>query len=309
VTPGADVQALVARLEPELGSAEGEPLSLEGGITNRNYRVRFGGSDYVVRCPSKNTLALGIDRESERAATEAAARIGAAPQVAAFLADEGCLVTEFLTGEPLTAQEVRRPDTTAAVARTLREIHAGPPLPVAFEPLQIAAAYRATVLGLGREMPDGYEEAQARMQLVADAVAEHPEHAPVPCHNDLLAANLFRFGERVRIIDWEYAGMGDRFFDLANLAVNCEFGGPDEERLLTDYFGAPPTQRRLAAVRLMKLMSDFREALWGAVQDALSPGGGPGGFDYAGYARKHLDRLAMNAADARFPEWLEEART
>ena len=49
-----------------------------------------------------------------------------------------------------------------------------------------------------------------------------PEHAPVPCHNDLLTANLLHDGARVRIVDWEYAGMGDRYFDLGNLSINNE---------------------------------------------------------------------------------------
>ena len=97
-----------------------------------------------------------------------------------------------------------------------------------------------------------------------------PEHEPVPCHNDLLAANFIRGGEQhLWIVDWEYAGMGDRYFDLANFAVNNEL---DEARprstLLEAYFGEPPDARRLSTLRLMKFMSDFREAMWGVVQTA-----------------------------------------
>ena len=72
-------------LEPQLGPAESEPVPLDGGITNRNFRVRFGGRDCVVRLPGKDTELLGIDREAERAATAAAAAIGVAPEVVAFL--------------------------------------------------------------------------------------------------------------------------------------------------------------------------------------------------------------------------------
>ena len=54
----------------------------------------------------------------------------------------------------------------------------------------------------------------------------------MPCHNDLLTANFIHDGERVRIVDWEYAGMGDRYFDLGNLSVNNGFDEADDERLL-----------------------------------------------------------------------------
>ena len=64
----------------------------------------------------------------------------------------------------------------------------------------------------------------------------------MPCHNDLLAANFIAGPERLWIVDWEYAGMGDRYFDLANFAVNNELGEADEEALLGDYFGEPPTR-------------------------------------------------------------------
>ena len=52
---------------------EGAPEPLEGGITNRNYRARFDGRDYVIRVPGKDTSLLEIDRGAERVANERAA--------------------------------------------------------------------------------------------------------------------------------------------------------------------------------------------------------------------------------------------
>ena len=75
----ADLKGILDRLEPLLGPAAGEPTPLDGGITNRNYRVTFGGADYVVRLPGKDTDLLGISREAERLANEAAAALGIAP--------------------------------------------------------------------------------------------------------------------------------------------------------------------------------------------------------------------------------------
>ena len=130
-----------------------------------------------------------------------------------------------------------------------------------------------------------------------------PEHAPVPCHNDLLTANLLHDGARVRIVDWEYAGMGDRYFDLGNLSVNNDFDDADDEALVTAYFG-DSTPRRLAGVKLMRIMSSFREGMWGVVQTAISALD----FDFAAYGDEHLTRVAAGLADPRFPTWLEDAR-
>ena len=137
------------------------------------------------------------------------------------------------------------------------------------------------------------------------AVRDHPEHAPVPCHNDLLAANFLHDGERIVIVDWEYAGMGDPFFDLGNFAVNNELDDAGEERLLEAYFGEPATPRRRAALKLFRFMSDFREAMWGVVQTSVSELD----FDFDGYARQALRAPGARPAATRASgSWLEEAR-
>src|ERR687891_2331969 len=85
----------IARLAALLGPREGGVLALEGGITNRNFRVNFGGIDYVVRLPGKDTDLLGINREAERLATRGAAELGLGPKVGATLDQPACLVTRF----------------------------------------------------------------------------------------------------------------------------------------------------------------------------------------------------------------------
>jgi thiamine kinase-like enzyme len=98
--------------------------------------------------------------------------------------------------------------------------------------------------------------------------------------------------------------MGNRYFDLANLSVNNGLNAAGDEWLLECYWGEPCTRRRLAAVRLMRIMSDFREAMWGVVQSAISDLD----FDFATYAEEHFERVRAGFADPRFPVWLEDAR-
>jgi thiamine kinase-like enzyme len=141
--------------------------------------------------------------------------------------------------------------------------------------------------------------AAARIQ----AVLAGPDHEPVPCHNDLLPANFLMTAEGIRVVDWEYAGMGDRFFDLGNLAVNNGFEPDDEECLIAAYFGEQPAPRRLAALRLMRVMSDFREAMWGAVQHVVSELD----FDYAAYRDEPFERLLAAIRAPEFERSLADA--
>lgn len=292
-------------LESLLGPPEGEPEALGGGITNRNYRVRFGGRDCVMRLAGPKTELLGIDRRCERMATEAAAALGIAPAVVAFLEDPPCLVTEFIPGRALARDDLSGPDVLAELAVDLMTIHDAGSIPSAFSPFAVIDLYRARAQQHGAVVPGAFGDLRAGARRIERALdPAHPENAPVLCHNDLLSANFLHDGERVRIIDWEYAGMGNRYFDLGNLSVN---NGLDEEAqatLLEAYFGEPPDSRRLACVRLMRFMSDFRESMWGVVQSAVSELD----FDFSGYVEKHFARLGATAADPRFKAWLQEAR-
>jgi thiamine kinase-like enzyme len=180
-------------------------------------------------------------------------------------------------------------------------VHGGPALPTRFDSFALVAEYRDEIRERGGPDPPGFHEAAAAAARIQAALTG-PDHESVPCHNDLLPANFLIGADRIRIVDWEYAGMGDRFFDLGNLAVNNAFEAADEERLIAAYFGEP-SARRLAALRLMRVMSDFREAMWGAVQDVVSELD----FDYAGYRDEHFERLATAIHAPDFERSLADA--
>jgi len=299
------VDAILQRVARRLGPIQGEPRPLAGGITNRNLRVHLGDRDYVVRLAGKDTALLGIDRGAEAAATEYAAEIGIGPPVALYLPEDEALVTRFIEGEPMDAEQIRDPDCLADVAQALRTVHVrGRRMRARFSAFRVVETYRDTVLERGGHVPEEDYAAAAGVAARIEEVMHGPEHDPVPCHNDLLPANLLHDGDRVRLVDWEYAGMGDRYFDLGNLSINAEFDEGDDEWLLTTYFGAPPTGRQFACLRLMRVMSDFREAMWAVVQGTIS------NLDFAfdAYAAEHFARLRREAQAPHFEGWLDEAR-
>ena len=284
-----DVEAIVARIWP---GEEARVEVLGGGITNHNFKVDVAGGPFVLRIAGDDTDLLGIDRSVEREAALAAAAVGIGAEVVAFVEPEGYLVTRFIEGEIVALERMREPDVIGRVARALRAVHRGPSLPARFNSFRVVEDYRTVAFGHGAEVPSSYAWARQVARRVERARGTFPER---PCHNDLLNANFIDDGERIRIVDWEYAGMGDIFFDLANFSVNNGLG-PDERRfLLESYFGAVRADDE-RALELMRFMSDFREAMWGVVQGAISTLD----FDFAGYAAEHFERMEATAASPAF---------
>ena len=288
--------AAVGRIWP--GQAA-EIVPLDGGITNRNFKVAVAGGTFVLRMGGERTELLGIDRTFEHAASLRAAEAGVGPEVVAFVEPEGWLVTRFIEGRRLGFEEMRAPAVIERVAEALRRFHDGTPIPGRFDAYAVVDEYRRVAERFGVQAPAQFGEAREAAERIRGArgVAE-----VVPCHNDLLNANFLDAGA-IRIVDWEYAGMGDRFFDLANLSVNHEFTIDDDRRLLQAYFGRA-REGDLASLRLMRFMSDFREAMWGVLQSAISALD----FDFAEYAGKHFGRLLAAAADPDFERYLDQVR-
>jgi thiamine kinase-like enzyme len=299
---------IVERLEGQLGGAEGEPTVLGGGITNHNFRARFGGREVVVRLPGNDTELLGSDRSGEREANSLAAAAGVAPEVVAALDGPVVLVTAFVEGPTMEAAELREPAALAEAGAALRTIHGCGTIGARFDAFRLVEDYAATTRSRGGEVPEAYEPAHAVAARI-EAAPALSDGTPVLCHDDLLPANFIASPDGIRIVDWEYAGMGSRWFDLGNFAVNNELGPAEEEALLdaylgTAYLGTPTAPADRAALRLMRMMSDFREAMWGVVQTAISDLD----FDFAGYATKHFDRLLAAADAPEFESLLEDAR-
>jgi thiamine kinase-like enzyme len=306
----APPRAVIDAVQDRLGALAGEPVVLGGGITNHNFRVGLtDGTEAVLRVAGRDTDLLGIDRAAEHVATVAAAKLGIAPEVLAFLPAQSCLVTRFVHAVPIRNQALREPPALPEVARALRAFHEhAPALPTRFDVAAIARDYLALARdrGRGAGVPAAAWDAARLAEQIAATVRGHAEHALVPCHDDLLGANvLVEESGRVWLVDWEYAGMGDRYFDLGNLSINNGFTEHDDRALLSAYWDAECTPRRFAALRLMRVMSDVREALWGVAQAAISDLD----FDFAAYAEKHFARLRASTADPRFESWLRDAAT
>lgn len=266
---------------------------LGGGLTNRNYRVEVGGETFVLRVSGAGVEGLLIDRPREMAAVRAAAAAGVAPEVVDHLPDYSVVLTRFAHGRPVTADEARRPDALAWVARALRAYH-DHPVPAGlgpFCPYHTARHYYRLAVAKGVPVPPELGPAVELADRLEAAAG--PAVDPRLCHNDLLLGNFIAVGDGVRVLDWEYAGLGDPMFDLGNFAAHAQLDEAGERALLLAYRGEV-TDADLRRLLLMRLASDLREATWGFLQAGVSTLHPPA--YYLDYGRRHLDRFLLGAA-------------
>ena len=283
----AEIKALIP-LMPWLTGKDVKVRPLRGGLTNRNYCVCRGRDRFVLRIAGENSELLGIDRRAEHACAQAAHTAGIGPEVVASFPDHGVTLTRFVTGRALVSTAVQAPAILRRVVASMRRYHECSNATGKFSAFETVRRYYAEARKRKVPFPRNTVSALETLARIEDE-AGTPEHV-CPCHNDLLPGNLVDDRRKVWILDWEYGGMGDLFFDLSNLAANNLFDSERETRLLQFYFGKarPADLRRL---RLMRLASDMREAMWGFMQMGVSKLD----FDYRTYARSHWRRFLEGA--------------
>lgn len=274
---------------------------LPGGITNVNYRVDVDGEAFVVRLEGQGTARLGIDRRRERQCLIAAGRTGVGPAVVYCPPAGGILVTRFIEGRRLSAEQMRRPETIARVVRSFHLYHGGPAFDGDFSPFRTLEVYLREARTHRAPVPDDIDRLYDRAAEIESALRPGWP-AGQPCHNDLWGPNLIDDGALVRIVDWEYAGMGNIYFDLANFAIHHAFSDIEDEALLRAYFGEV-SDASVARLNLLKAIAELREGMWCMVGVGISGAD----FDFLGYAATHFDRCRQALNDSRVPRWMTHA--
>ena len=263
------------------------PISLQplaGGITNRNYLVVDDNEQFVARIGGE-LLVLGIDRRNELQCHRAAESLGVAPPL--VYGENGVLVSRYIPSRTLDPAAAQEPGLAPRLAGVLRQLHDGWDGVIGdilfFSPFQASRTYVATARRRGAVLPADIDE---MLKSVHDLSRTIAPYIPALCHNDMLPANVLDDGRRIWIVDWEYAGMGHPLFDLAGFSANCDYSAEQDVAFLESYRG----ELRRADVyelRVFKVASLLRDALWGVVQTVASDLD----VDYHDYARAYFERF------------------
>lgn len=287
---------IIARVSDWRGRQE---IQLEhiAGLTNANYRVTVDGERFVLRVSGQNTQRLGINRAHELAALQAAAAAGIGPQVVAFLPPEGHLVTRWIDGRHWDTAEYRTVENVRLLTETAKSIHALPTNGATFSSFRRVASYQETARDFGVPFPPDFAGFLETMHAVEADQARDSANWQCFCHNDLVAVNyLFLEQEkRIKVLDWEFAGLGDLYYDLATVVYTHDSEGPIptglEEVMLARYFGTVTDWHRQRLLG-MKYMLMLFTGMWGLAQHGMQQAGlisAIEGFDYLKFAQYLFD--------------------
>lgn len=261
-----------------------EPI--EGGITNQNFVVIDQGKKFFVRMGDDIPL-HGVMRFNELEASIAAAKVGLSPAVAYHA--PGVLILNFIEGKTLTEAEIRQDVYLERILPMLHTCHRelaqqirGPAL--IFWVFHVIRDYLGTLQNDGSRSSDMLPRLQEKGAVLEAAVGSVDI---VYGHNDLLAANFIDDGNRLWLVDWDYAGYNSPLFDLANLASNNSLSRNQEDWLLQHYFNAPISDQTRHGFEAMKCASLLRETLWSMVSEIHSQLD----FDFVAYTRENLERF------------------
>lgn len=299
-----DVDAeLLARLDviPQLVDRL-DVTVLSGGLTNQNLKVSTPAGTYVARLSTTKSTLLAIDRTHEHVNSVAAAESGAAPSVVAYAPEANILVVDYIDGRTWDSADILDPANAHRVAKVCHLLHGGPAFGNSFNMVSLQRHYLTIVRELGLRLPDRYLDFAGHATAIKDAFESRPMPT-APCNNDLLAANFIDTGNRLWLIDYEYSGNNDPFFEIGNIWSEAS-GTPDDlGRLVAAYVGRL-SQSLTARAWLWGLMSKYGWTLWASIQDGTSELD----FDFWAWGMEKYERVVAEFESPEFGKALEEVR-
>jgi thiamine kinase-like enzyme len=238
---------------------------IKHGLTNVSWRVRTASEAVVVRISNTAEQALQIDRESEAIVLRLVANAGLAPEVLVCQPGQHLLVTRD-AGATWLPEQACILDNIRRVGKLLSRLHllAAPPEIRRVDLIATVRGYLDVLdaHGLASEVskPSKRQRAAEAASAVQRGVGE------CLCHNDVHSLNIVDDGA-LRLIDWEYSGIGERLFDLASICVYHRYGKTQREALLHAYLDEPAGDA-LRRLDLACWLFEYVRELWLEVRAA-----------------------------------------
>lgn len=259
----SDIQPIKNLLKSVLGVDSYENIQRMGGLTNHTYRVTLAdGKEYVVRIPGEGTEEL-IVRKDEMVSTKLACDLGIDAKMLYF-GEDGSKVTEYIPNAvTMSSETLAEPKHISQMAEIYKKIHTcGVDTGVPFEVFDMAAGYEKIIEENCVPMFDDYAEKKEKVMDIKDEIDTLINAKKVPCHNDPLCENWVEGDGRMYLIDWEYAGMNDGMWDVADVSIEAGFGEEQDMLLLSEYLERTPTVTDIKHFLASKIYVDYLWTLW-----------------------------------------------
>ncbi len=274
-----------------------EPLG--GGITNHNYRVSVNDEVFMVRIPGADTGLL-INRDNELDCSSKAGKAGVAPELVYHLKPEDVSVTRFIQGKTLHPEEIAGSnELILRIVRVVKNIHEKTVFRSPFNPFDTIRTYMHYVKEYNVPLPNDIHWMLSLANDIEKAMERHKTKS-VACHNDLLSENFLDDGTRIWLIDWEYGGQGDPYFDLSDFAMEHPFIREQEELIIREYCGEMKYEK-LYRMLLYKIIAGLWWGIWAMIQSRISKID----FDYCAWGNERFERSRRGTRDKDFKKWLD----
>lgn len=259
----ADIPVVKSLMLKVLRTDEYADLSRMGGLTNHTYKVTLkNGEEYVVRIPGEGTEDV-IVRSDEMISTKLACDLGVDAEMLYF-GEDGSKVTRFIKNAiTMSAESLKNRERIEQVAEIFKKMHTcGVDTKVPFEVFEMAASYEKVIEDNNVSMYDDYAEIKAEVMKIKAEVDSLINPKKVPCHNDALCENWVVGDGRMYLIDWEYAGMNDGMWDVADVSIEAGFDAEYDHMLLSAYLGKEPDVTDEKHFLASKIYVDYLWTLW-----------------------------------------------
>ena len=235
-----------AALQAVFGDAAIDELALMSGGLSGAMVLSFAvdGAEYVLR---RGVVARA---PRELACMRIASDRGVAPRLHHADAETAVVIMDRV-GAPLGRSGPGDPRRVERVAATLRRLHEGPAFPRTDSLTDMLRFFEKQMIARSGE---GFPaEITRTLEEVTPCLARYAETAP--CHNDLNPNNVLEANERIFFVDWEVAGAGDPFVDLAQLGVFAFPQLEQREALLEAYLARRPSEEEAARAAVARVVA------------------------------------------------------
>lgn len=290
-------------------SGEVELSLLTGGASNVNVKVSCPSGLFALRLCDADGERWGVDRAAAIEAQRDAAALGLAPAILAAELPSGHYLAEFDPGVQLSPESFQDVANLELVAHTWRLLNAGRTKARVFSPFDDARTFIEYADADGAPRPPRLDEMFAALLRVEALFANHPAPRGF-CHSDSVPQNYLKHDGRLRMVDFDYAGVGWTAFELGSLCCQAELDERQTHVLLKAYDPSADAGQR-ARVELMRFVAGIREATWALMAEPhLGYKTAPlDGWTYEGHARRNIGQASQVIDSGAFESYLQQART
>lgn len=263
-----------------------------GGLSNKNFKVTIIDKEYVLRVPGLGSEGMVV-RAFEEQNSLLGCKLGISPCISYFNDKTGVKLTDYIhNAETLNSATIQRGENLRQIAAIYRKLHySNIRLSNDFNVFHELRKYENLMHKYGATMYAGYDEIRQQM-FGMEARLNQLGVQIRPCHNDAVPENFIKDEKgKIYIIDWEYSGMNDPYWEFAALFLESDFTEESQDFFLDCYFDGNIPVEAKEKISIYEFLQDMLWAIWTVIKETRGDDFGSYGIDRFNRGMKNLQQL------------------